>query len=326
LLTSHDSRLNLSKQADRNRLAKQAYGQWKDWPVQCPLEWLQHQVLLFCDGLWNYHVLTSPVDWVYPAETDELAPFLLKPFILSEAGTIVVAAPGSGKSYTALLMALSIQFGQGYLWEEVRPGPVIYVNLERGERSMQRRLRRVAMALQLDPDAAPLLMINARGRSLSDVIDHVRLAVREHEASVVFLDSLSRAGVGDLTSNEAANRAMDFLNGLGCAWVALAHPPRQGKNVYGSQMFDAAADLVVSLTPENTVNRMGVGLEITKANDTPMFKPHVLVYEFDPEYGLVLARKARLDEYDNLKERAMERQHHEQSSVRRIPPPPGREM
>ena len=82
---------------------------------------------------------------------------------------------------------------------------------------------------------------------------------------------------------------MDDLNGLGVAWVALAHTPRDDEgHVYGAQQFDAAADLTVRMyTETNNVAgpSLGIALRVIKTNDTGHPNPRLIVFEFN-EYGL----------------------------------------
>ena len=82
---------------------------------------------------------------------------------------------------------------------------------------------------------------------------------------------------------------MDMLNGLGVAWLALAHTPREDEgHAFGSQMFDAAADLAIRMYTEvNTVAgpSLGIALRVTKTNDTGYPDPRLIVFEFN-EYGL----------------------------------------
>ena len=84
------------------------------------------------------------------------------------------------------------------------------------------------------------------------------------------VDSLSRMGYGNLIDNDPANKAMDALNGLSpAAWAVLAHTPRGDEtHTFGSQMFDAAADVTVQLMTDDKTkdDSLGIGLRVDKAN------------------------------------------------------------
>ena len=193
-------------------------------------------------------------------------------------------APGTGKSYAALLVGVSVDAGlSSELWRIPAPAPVLYVNLERTKGAMLRRLGQVNDALGLEADRS-LLMLHARGRSLVDVISQIGMAVREHAIQLVVVDSLSRSGMGDLTENLTANRAMDLLNGIPCAWLAIGHTPRADtSHIYGSVMFDAAADVSIQLVSDEAPGprqQLALALKVTKANDIARSPSRVVVLEF----------------------------------------------
>ena len=67
----------------------------------------------------------------------------------------------------------------------------------------------------------------------------------------------------------AANKTVDMLNKLGCAWLAIGHTPRDNANhLFGSQMFTAAADMEWKINTVNEENAMFMKLTSTKNNET----------------------------------------------------------
>lgn len=236
-----------------------------------------------------------------PSETYEPVSFILKPYIIEGGGTLLFGEPGMGKSWTALLMAVSVDAGSDRMWRIARPRKTVFVNLERPAESIRRRLAAVNRALYLDP-ARNLLAINARGRSLSDVVHTIRHAIKEHGVELVVLDSMSRAGYGDLNANDVSNRIMDVLNGLGVAWLAIGHSPRgDSSHIYGSIMQDAAADIAVAVKAESAGSSIGVALHMTKANDLPKSKPEFWAYDMD-DSGLTRVRIPFSDEFTDVKQ------------------------
>jgi hypothetical protein len=293
------STFNIERDEDRVRLANSAHkhlnGQAKDYPVA----YLKQDLDDFCYGLWD----ATLGDLAPRLMEGSLAPrptsFVLRPYIVEGGGTIIFAHPGRGKSYTTLLMAVSIDAGVQTLWP-VQQGRVLWINLERGQRGVEDRLGNVNAALGL-PRNRPLLTLNARGRSLADVLPAARKAVREQHIGVVLLDSISRAGLGDLTENNPVNKIMDAMNGLAESWFGVAHAPRASdEHLYGSIHFEAGADVVVRLlSQQEDGGPLGVGLEITKENDVGKQPQHILALEFG-EYGLAGVRRARLGEFPDV--------------------------
>ena len=214
---------NIGRREDRNRLANAAWEKLAkdDRPAKGVLASYLGQ---FCLEFWDR--------WNERYGVEELGgdpelgpqPFLLEPYIVRGAGTLLFGPPGLGKSNLALLMAQSINCGVRQFWP-VFQSKVLYVNLERSRESIQRRLVHVNQQLGLPPQE-PIAILNARGKTLADVMEQVVKAVEQRGIEVVVEDSLSRAGGGSLTEDQNANRIMDSLNGACGTWLALAHPPR----------------------------------------------------------------------------------------------------
>lgn len=300
---------NVGRHPERTRLANAAFKTMQPSLNGAAYENddLHHELLLFCRGLWNAQVGSQRAEPLAGDATPSLVRFLVQHYVIEGAGTLLFAPPGRGKSWTGMLMAVSVDVGSSLIWN-VQQAPVLYINLERSAASMARRLGVVNASLNLDA-TRPLRFINARGRSLSDVIEGAQRTVQEDAIGLVVLDSLSRSGAGDLTENAPANKSMDLLNGLGCAWMALAHTPRGDEShVYGSQMFDAAADLGVQMLTEDGPHgdrldgypTLGIGLKVAKANDTAKPPLRIWAYEFDRDYGLANVRPAEAGEFPQI--------------------------
>lgn len=225
--------------------------------------------------------------------------FLLSPYIVDGAGTILFGPPGRGKSYISLAMAISMDAGCRQLWE-CDQRKVLFLNLERSEQSIKRRMAAVNLALGLEAER-PISMMNARGRRLGDLMEAIREDVREKGIRVIILDSLSRVGLGSLTEDMPANEAMDCLNEMVGTWLALGHTARKDStHVFGSQMFDAAADVIVQAKSQRVGDdSLGIGLQVMKANDIryPPFRRLALCFD---AHGLSEMREAGDNEFPEL--------------------------
>lgn len=223
------------------------------------------------------------------------------PLVMKDAATILFAPRGGGKSQVAMTAAVSINSGISNIWGPMMSAPVLYVNLERSEASMRRRLGRINLAMGLSA-REPLLMLNARGRSLDNIYEAGRSIVAQEGVEVVVLDSISRTQVGNLNDNEPGNKVCDMLSALSPTWLAIAHQttPEGGKaKVFGSQMYENAADIVTRLTSQEEDGKLGVALEIVKANDTKLGQRHFLKYEFNGT-GVESIKKTDLTEFPEL--------------------------
>jgi len=300
---SHDyktlawSLLNLERSEDRTRLSNLAFTglKLKDYTK----EHLRRDLDLFCSGLWDEHLLTFTPELVTGTETIEPPSFYLFPYIIEGGGSILFAPPGRGKSITALLWAQSINSGISSIWK-TQKAPVLFINLERSAKSVTSRLSYVNNVLGI-ATRSPLLILNARGKSLSDIAPTITKTIRQCSIRLIILDSMSRAGFGDLNENRPVNAIIDTLSSLCPTWVALGHTSRQSEeHLYGSIMADAGADIVIQLRTQSSANgTLGLGFEITKANDLPHYDQQILAFEF-ADWGLKAVRKAKPFEFSDI--------------------------
>ena len=235
------SLLNIERSEERTRLSNLAYGsvQLQEYTKDN----LRHDLDIFCAGLWDYHVSSFTPQLVEGEETNEPPCFYLYPYIIEGGGSILFAPPGKGKSTTALLWAQSINTGTSKIWK-TQKAPTLYVNLERSAQSIKRRLADVNKALGL-PAKQTLLILNARGKSLSNVAPAIRKTVEQCGVKVIIVDSMSRAGFGDLTENKPVNAIIDTLSELSPCWVALGHTPRASEDrIYGCH--DAQTEILTA--------------------------------------------------------------------------------
>ena len=293
---------NLERSEERRKLAKDAFIRLKpEIKNGYPEDALRQDLDLFCADLWTFYLSHYTPELIYGDETVTPLSFYLRPYIMHGGGTIIFAPPGRGKSNTGLLWAQSVNSGVDKYWP-VKQAPVLFVNLERSRETLQRRLSCVNKILGL-PAITPLRILNARGQSLNDVFDGCKKAIDQFGIEIVILDSISRSGFGDLTENRPVNAIIDALSALSTTWVALAHTPRSDDtHVYGGVMFEAGADIVVKLGSVLGSNgTLGLGYEITKANDLSHGKLKAYAMEFD-ESGLINFRDAKPYEFPELQQ------------------------
>ncbi len=294
--------INVERDEDRVRLGNSAFGKVdryiKDAKILSAAE-IKHLLDNFCFGLWGVKLGEFAPVLMTGSTQSQSASFVLPPYIVDGGGTILFAHPKKGKSFMALLMAVCIDAGITRFWP-VKQQKVMWINLERSALSTQDRLGNMNAILGL-PRERPLLTINARGRSLSDVIHAAKRGAREHEVDGTFLDSISRAGMGDLNENNPVNKIIDSMNGLSRWWLGIGHAPRgSDEHVYGGIHFDAGADVLVRLSSEQANERLrGVGLQVMDANETGDRRLETFALEFDA-LGLVQVRRGKAGEFQEV--------------------------
>jgi len=290
--------INVDKDEDRTKLSNSAYKQLNGTGATYTTAWLKKDLDDFCRGLWDEHVGQHVPEKFAGALVREAPRFLLDPFVLEAGSTILFAPPGRGKSYISLLLAVSIDAGSTRLWQ-TRQRPVIFVNLERPTESLHQRLGNVNAALGLPRDRA-ITMLNRRGHSLADIYHGLERGMRDEPEALLFLDSISRAGMGDLTANETGGRIIDQLNRLTDRWFGLGHTPRaDDSHLFGTMQFDAGADVMVQLLSDQPHQDLGLGLKLRKQNDVgprPLWT-HALCFD---EKGLCGLRQTHRGEFPEL--------------------------
>ena len=300
---------NIGRDAERGRLCNSAFKTMAEIHSEqtgftiYERDHLKKDLDEFCTQVWDV--------WIYKYSSELMAgdPTLiqqlrLKPFLVSDGGTIMFARPKSGKSFMALAIAISVDSGTNKLWE-VDQCSGLYVNLERSPKSMQRRLAQVNNALGI-PQNRPLRFLHARGWSFSDISDRIQREVDKYDIRFVVLDSISRSGMGDLNDNKTANKITDSLNAIiqgnvERGYLAIAHTSWEEKHIYGSVMFEGAADVMVSVKiSKNHKEELGVQLEVDRANDIPSgVELPMLALSFN-QFGLSGIRKSSPEEFPEL--------------------------
>lgn len=289
--------LNIERAEDRTRLSNQASTglKIKDYTK----DKLRRDLDLFCSGLWTFYLSAFMPQFISGDPSPKPTHFYLFPYIVDGSGTILFAPPGRGKSHSALLWAQSINMGISTFWK-VNKTQVLYINLERSAKSVKTRLANINKLLGL-PVTQPLLMLNAKGKTLAEVAPLIRKSVQQHNTQLIILDSISRAGLGDLTENKPVNAIIDTLNGLCDSWLALGHTPRASEeHIFGGIHFEAGADIVIQLKSQISNNgTLGLGYEIVKANDLPHYNQEIFAFEFT-DSGLSGVRKATPVEFSDI--------------------------
>ena len=198
------------------------------------------------------------------------------------------------------MMAMAVNYGANHYWN-TEQGEALYVNLERPDSTIPPRILGVAEALGLNSNSS-LSVLNGKGATLVDIKDVMEEYIHENNITFVVLDSISRAGTGDMKEDKVATATIDMLNKLGTSWLAIAHTPKYDESIYyGNSQYEAGADVMLRHSAQiiDDDGSMAVLLEVTKANDMPVPKPMGLHYSFN-ENGIKGIRFAAKEETAGL--------------------------
>ena len=213
--------------------------------------------------------------------------YMVKPFLPEKSGVILYGSPKTGKSYLCGSLGISVDAGYNGIWP-VEKAKVMYVNLERNEDSMRRRLGQINRALGLNP-RRPLLMYNANESTLKQAYASIAKDMVEHEVKLVIIDSLTQSGYGDFNDNRVGAQVIKVLNRLikptGASYLAIGHTPKSDENtLLGAQSQIAGADVMVSLKSEyhqRNKKQLGIMLKMVRQNDSPPLDSPIITLEWD---------------------------------------------
>lgn len=177
----------------------------------------------------------------------------------------ITGAPGSGKSFICLGMAMAIALKQPTWMDRTlhvpeNAAPVIYLSSE-GVSDIKNRIRAIEIASSLEADDAPFYLGHSQ-INLSAETDILRLqravqlVVDRHSITpaLIVVDTLARAMAGDENSQEDANvtvRALDLLREtFQCVVLCVHHSSKAGETMRGSSVFSGAADFIFEVRKE----------------------------------------------------------------------------
>ncbi len=193
--------------------------------------------------------------------TDELLrmpePHWLINGILPAEGLIgVYGPPGSGKSFIALDIALSVASGVPWQGKATTPGLVVYISAE-GTAGLGQRVQAWLLSKGLEPsdvdiawltESIPIYADNEYLEALFDRFDEL-----QRVPALVIIDTLARCFLGDENQQEDMGKfvagADRFRHECGASVIVIHHTNSSEGRERGSTAFRGASDTMVSVTP-----------------------------------------------------------------------------
>lgn len=159
-----------------------------------------------------------------PAHATGLDAFRVKPIVPEGKTAILYGAGGTGKSYLAVGIAVSVATGRPLLpdWSVVK-APVLYLDWETDAAEIDERVKAVAAGMGV---RAPEIDYRACNGSLEDMAEDLSRHVAAEGIGLVVVDSTgmaSGAGREGSDANEATLRLFSGIRYLGCSVLAIDH-------------------------------------------------------------------------------------------------------
>lgn len=154
----------------------------------------------------------------------------------------LVAYAGTGKSYLAADLALSVAAGRPFLGQETRPGTVLYIDFEQNRREMKKRLDKLAREAEI---ALPALAsrlhyrnFTEEGSSFAAVQSSLLTLAEQYRPDLIVVDSWGTSMGIDSNDEHAVNQALTLLKPFlryGTV-LTLAHPSQNDAGKPANQL------------------------------------------------------------------------------------------
>lgn len=211
----------------------------------------------------------EPVDFADMVPVPPGSEYLFDGFIPKNKTTALMADQRSGKSTLAMAMSMATVAGLALPcgWKAEVTGPVLYLDWETDEESIQGSLIEIMNGLRLRTRPRGLHYMKMNGPLMHQVAWLQSLVGRIKPVMVV-VDSLGWAAGGDLNKTEVAIPTMDALASLATTRLVLAHYAKghrlggeSSASIFGSGFFEFACRSIWELRKESDAgSAFNVGL------------------------------------------------------------------
>lgn len=205
--------------------------------------------------------------------------WLIEGVLIERSFGLLYGAPGTGKSFVAIGMALAVA-GAGAWWGKTvnREGPVVYISSE-GTTDMKFRIAAWEQHYQQDAASLPFLLIPETmsfmaGTDVQRLMTTIEVVAGQHgNPSMIVVDTVSRVlpGADENLQKDMTQfiGACDLLRQRFSATVLGVHHTSRAGNLRGSTVFDGAADTLLSLerTEGNRLEGIVTATKIKAAKD-----------------------------------------------------------
>jgi archaellum biogenesis ATPase FlaH len=195
---------------------------------------------------------------------------------------VLYGAPGAGKSFIALDMALAIASGREWLGRETRQGKVLYVAAE-GALGMKLRIAAYQLRHAIPGDSIRFLPVpfDARSSKSRDAIVAV-LAENAFKPDLIIVDTLARVAVGaDENSAQQMGEVVEgfetLRRGTEATILVIHHTRKDGEGFRGSSALEGAVDVMIECTAEK--DALGAALKCKKMKDDEPFDEIAVEFE-----------------------------------------------
>jgi hypothetical protein len=199
--------------------------------------------------------------------------YLIKGLLPRSGLAVIWGPPKCGKSFVAFDAAMHIAIGREYSGRRVQRGVIVYCALEGGGGFAARvEAWRKSKLNDDDPRGIPFSLLDVPLDLITEC-DELVASIRAQVAqpSVVFIDTLNRALVGDENSSadmgKLVKAATAIIAAFGCLVVLIHHCGVAGNRPHGHTSLTGAVDAQIAVT-RNKDGVITVTIEYMKDSET----------------------------------------------------------
>lgn len=241
----------------------------------------------------NDHPLLEPIT-TFRDSAEHLMPtsWLIADLVTTGELASIIGAPGCGKSFIALDMALSIASGIPYHGHTVTQGPVLYLAGE-GVQGLEKRAAAWCLAHGQSTNSNLLIHQGAMDLANPEYLEAYATALEAEltaAPSLIIIDTLARYALSaDENSNSDISRFIaqlqhHFQRRFNATVIVVHHTGKHGTSARGASALNGAVDhefYVKELPADPLTKGFATSLESKKAKETEKHKP--LVFDLEPQ-------------------------------------------
>jgi hypothetical protein len=203
----------------------------------------------------EHRSITDKPRFIFQTSKDAMKPrppieWIVENFMVKAGLCMVTGDAGSGKTWTALDMGVSIAEGQPWLGRAVIQGAVLVIDEESGDHRLATRLTKILRGHN-GSESTPLYYTTMQGADIRDALDmyEIEKFITEKKIKFVIIDALMDVILGaDENSVKdvmpAFAQLKQMIERTGCSVLVIHHNDKAGKGYRGSTAIKGAVDLL----------------------------------------------------------------------------------
>ena len=241
------------------------------------------------------------------------AKWLIDPIIQLNNPTLIYGPGSTGKSWFGQYLATLADEGMRHGGLSVEPSSVLYLDWETDQLEIGTRITLLRRGLGLE--GASHIWYKTMTQGLSNDIEAVRSVCAEKSITLVVVDSLGSACMGEPESAEVVLRTFTALRSLGISSLLIDHTNKENnmngqhaQNLFGSVYKYNSARMVFQTVKDQQPeeDKLVFGLFHKKANNSRLMRPIGFEFTFTPDAVKVDRRDVRetpLEEHMRVSDR-----------------------